>query len=89
MWENPIFAFAFDHLEFYETFSDFFSDAGVINQLGLILCVFFKKNCPCMLLPIIINRRLWGFIPLDLEGRFKANYSEQADFLEEFPVGFE
>lgn len=42
-----------------------------------------------MLLPIIINRRLWGFIPLDLEGRFKANYSEQADFLEEFPVGFE
>lgn len=42
MWENPIFAFAFDHLEFYETFSDLFSDTGVINQLRLILC-FFKK----------------------------------------------
>lgn len=42
-----------------------------------------------MLLPIMVKRRLWGFIPLDLEGHFKTNYSEQADFLEEFPVAFE
>lgn len=40
VWENRIFTFTFDHLEFYQTFSDLFSDAGVKNQLGLILFFF-------------------------------------------------
>lgn len=84
MWEKRIFTLTFDHLEFYETFSDLFSDE---NQLGLIL--FFKK----MPLHVASNnnkeKTLGVFIPLDLEGHFKTNYSEQADFLEEFPVVFE